>query len=147
MQVLFACRQTLCALMRAEHPLAAETGPVRLRDCLAHPLALPDRSLAIRHHLDEALARRGTPLAPVIESSSLELLRNLVLRGDAVSLQVPSGIPDDPRLCFRPIDARDLAPMSLILAQLRGRTLPVATAKFAERFAGSLHQRYGGPDR
>ena len=146
MQVLFACRQTLCALMRAGHPLSAETGPVRLRDCLAHPLALPDRSLAIRHHLDETLARRGTPLAPVIESSSLEFLRNLVLRGDTVSLQVPSGIPDDPRLCFRPIDVRDLAPMSLILAQLRGRTLPVATAKFAERFAGSLHQRYGEAD-
>ena len=129
--------------MRAEHPLAAETGPVRLRDCLAHPMALPDRSLAIRHHFDDALGRRGTPLRPAIESSSLEFLRNLVLREDAVSLQVPSGIPDDPRLRSRPIDARDLAPMALILAQLRGRTLPVATAKFADRFASSLHRRYG----
>ena len=117
---------------------------MRLRDCLAHPMALPDRSLAIRHHFDEALARRGSPLGAVIESSSLEFLRNLVLREDVVSLQVPSGIPDDPRLRSRPIDARDLGPMSLILAQLRGRTLPVATAKFADRFAGSLHQRYGG---
>lgn len=143
LQVLFSCSQTLCALMRAGHPLAGTDEPVRLRDCLLHPMALPDRSLAIRHHLDDALARKGAPLRAAIESSSLEFLRNLVLREDAVSLQVPSGIPDDPRLRRRPIDARDLAPMALILGQLRGRTLPVATAKFADRFASSLHQRYG----
>ena len=143
LQVLFSCSQTLCALMRAGHPLAETEEPVRLRDCLLHPMALPDRSLAIRHHLDDALARKGAPLRPAIESSSLEFLRNVVLREDAVSLQVPSGIPDDPRLRRRPIDARDLAPMALILGQLRGRMLPVATAKFAERFASSLHQRYG----
>lgn len=143
LQILFSCRQTLFAMMRAGHPLARESGPVRLRECLMHPMALPDRSLAIRHHLDDALARKGAPLSPAIESSSLEFLRNLVLREDAVSLQVPSGIPDDPRLCRRPIDSRDLAPMSLILGQLRGRTLPVATAKFADRFAGNLNRRYG----
>lgn len=143
LQVLFSCRQTLCVLMRAGHALAREAGPVRLRDCLMHPMALPDRSLAIRHHLDEALARKGTPVRPAIESSSLEFLRNLVLREDAVSLQVPSGIPDDPRLCRRPIDARDLDPMTLILGQLRGRNLSVAAAKFADRFANSLNRRYG----
>jgi DNA-binding transcriptional LysR family regulator len=143
LQVLFSCRQTLFAMMRKGHPLAGESGPVRLRECLMHPMALPDRSLAIRHHLDDALARRGAPLNPAIESSSLEFLRNLVLREDIVTLQVPSGIPDDPSLCRRSIDARDLEPMSLILGQLRGRTLPVATAKFADRFAGNLHQLYG----
>lgn len=143
LHVLFACRQTLCALMRAAHPLARDDGPVRLRECLAHPLALPDRSLAIRHHLDDALARRGMPIRPAVESSSLEFLRNLVLREDAVSLQVPSGIPDDPRLKSRPIDGRDLAPMALILGQLRGRMLPVAAAKFADGLASSLNQRYG----
>ncbi|KQP59682.1 LysR family transcriptional regulator [Methylobacterium sp. Leaf399] len=145
LQVLFSCSQPLYALMRAGHPLSRDEGPVRLRECLMHPMALPDRSLAIRHHLDDALARKGAPLRPAIESSSLEFLRNLVLREDAVSLQVPSGIPDDPRLCRRPIDARDLEPMSLILGQLRGRTLPVATAKFADRFANSLNHRYGPP--
>ncbi|RZK97050.1 MAG: LysR family transcriptional regulator, partial [Methylobacterium sp.] len=50
LHVLYSCRQPLCALMRAGHPLARETGPVRLRDCLAHAMALPDRSLAIRLH-------------------------------------------------------------------------------------------------
>ena len=87
LQTLFACNQTLCALMRAGHPLARETGPVRLRECLAHPMALPDRSLAIRHHLEQALARRGVPVAAAVESSSLEFLRNLALRENVVSLR------------------------------------------------------------
>ncbi|MCC0808201.1 LysR family transcriptional regulator [Methylobacterium sp. W2] len=143
LHALFTCRQTLCVVMRASHPLAREDGPVRLRDCLTHPLALPDRSLAIRHHLDDALARRGTPVHPAVESSSLEFLRNLALREDVVSLQVPSGIPDDQRLVSRPIDERDLSPMTLILGQLRGRMLPVAAAKFADGLAASLNDRYG----
>jgi DNA-binding transcriptional LysR family regulator len=137
---LYSGQQTLSALMRAGHALAGETGPVRLRDCLAHPLALPDRSLAIRHHIESALARRGVELRPVVESGSLEFLRNLIQREDVVSLQVPSGIPDDPRLHSRPIDLRDLAPMTLVLAQLRGRLLSVAAAKFADQLVMRLNK-------
>lgn len=142
LQVLHACDQPLCALMRADHPLAAERGPVRLRDCLAHPLALPDRSLAIRHHLERALARRGVPLKAAVESGSLEFLRNLVLRERLLSLQVPSGIPDDPSLTARAIDPRDLEPMAMVLGQLRGRTLSVAAAKFADGLIQGLRRRY-----
>ena len=145
LQVLHACDQPLCALMRADHPLAAlGRGPVRLRDCLAHPLALPDRSLAIRHHLERALARRGEPVKAAVESGSLEFLRNLVLREGLVSLQVPSGIPDDPNLTARLIDPRDLDPMAMILGQLRGRTLSVAAAKFADGLIQGLRRRYEG---
>ncbi len=136
-------RQPLCALMRAGHPLAVSDGPVRLRDCLAHPLALPDRSLAIRHHIERALARRGVEMRAAVESGSLEFLRNAVLREDVVSFQVPSGIPDDPRLCRRPIDPRDVEPMRVVLAQLRGRLLPVAAAKFADGLAARLNQGDG----
>lgn len=137
---LYVGRQPLCALMRAGHPLAVETGPVRLRDCLAHPVALPDHSLAIRHHLDYALASRGVELYPAVESGSLEFLRNLTLRDEMVSLQVASGIPDDPSLRSRPIDARDLDPVTVVLAQLRGRMLSVAAAKFADQLTIRLHQ-------
>ncbi len=150
LHVLYSCRQPLCALMRAAHPLAREAGPVRLRDCLAHPLALPDRSLAIRRHLERALARRGVPLGPAVESGSLEFLRNLVLREGIVSLQVPSGIPDDPWLASRPIDPRDLDPMVMILGQLRGRMLPVAAAKVADQLrrpAPAPPGRRGRPTR
>lgn len=110
---------------------------------MAHPLALPDHSLAIRHHLDDALAARGVKPEPCVGSGSLEFLRNLVLREDVVSLQVPSGIPDEPRLCSRPIDGRDLDPVAMVLMQLRGRTLSVAAAKFADQLTSRLVQRWG----
>lgn len=141
LHLLYSGSQRLCALMRAEHPLAAREDPVRLRDCLVHPMALPDRSLAIRHHLDQALARRGVELKFAVESGSLEFLRNLTLREDVVSLQIPSGIPDDPRLRSRPIDDRDLEPMTMVLAQLRGRMLSIAAAKFADQLVTSLNRR------
>ncbi|SOR31630.1 putative transcriptional regulator, LysR family [Methylorubrum extorquens] len=141
LHALYAGRQSLCALMRASHPLASEDGPIRLRDCLGHALALPDRSLAIRHHIEQALARRGVEMRATVESGSLEFLRNVVLREDVVSFQVPSGIPDDPHLRSRLIDARDLEPMSVVLAQLRGRLLPVAASKFADQLAARLNRQ------
>ncbi len=139
-QVLQSCKTQLSALMRATHPLARETGPVRLRDCLIYPTALPDHSLATRHHVEQSLARRGIPLEPTIESGSIEFLRNVVLRENALSLQIPSGIPDDPGLVDRPIDTRDIPLMTLILAQRRGRVLPIAAAKFANQMIQRLRR-------
>lgn len=135
---LYVGRQRICAFMRADHPLAAESGPVRIRACRAHALALPDRSLAIRHHVSQALGPRGLDLEPVVESGSFEFLRAVTLRQNLVSLQVAIGIPDDPALRARPIDERDLAPMTMVLAQLRGRMLSVAAGKFAEQLAVRL---------
>ena len=138
--VLQSCRTRLCALIGEAHPLAQESGPVRLRDCLAYPMALPDHSLATRHHLEQTLARRGIPLEAGLESGSLELLRNAVLRENVVSLQIASGIPTDSRFVIRSIDERDLPPMVLILAQRKERILPIAAAKFADQLTRRLRQ-------
>jgi DNA-binding transcriptional LysR family regulator len=137
MDILFAGHVPLCALMHKGHPLSGD-GPVRLRDCLRHPIGLPDRSLAIRTPLDAALARaRATPVV-AIESNSLELMRNHTLREDIISFQVSIGVPLLPQLRVRPIDARDMPPIRIVLGQLRGRTLPIASAKFADQLARSL---------
>ena len=62
---LDAGHQTLCALLRKGRALAAETGPVRLRDGLAHALALPDPALAVRHHIAPGAASScGRPSRP-----------------------------------------------------------------------------------
>lgn len=143
LQVLLSGRQSLCALMGEGHPLAGP-GPVRLRDCLRHPLAMPDRSLAIRHLLDAAIARAALPVTVVVESGSLELLRNYVRREHVVSFQIPSGIPAAPAgLVARELDGRDLAPAQVVLGHLRGRRLSVASAKFVDQVSRNLHQRHG----
>ena len=143
LRALHSCDEPLCALMGADHPLAGP-GPVRLRDCLRFPIAMPDRSLAIRHLLDAAVVRRSLAVQVAVESGSLEFLRNFVRREHVVSFQVPSGIPaDDAGLRARPLDERDLAPTRIVLAQLRGRSLSVATAKFADQVSNSLDRRQG----
>lgn len=44
-------------------------------------------------------------------------------------------------LVFREVDRRDAATATLALGQLRGRSLPVASAKFAEQVSKSLDRR------
>jgi DNA-binding transcriptional LysR family regulator len=138
MHVLFAADQPFLALMRADHPLAASE-TVRLRECLEFPVAMPDHSLAIRHMLDVAYARVRAPGNIMIESGSLEFLRNYVLREQAITFQILPGIPvSDPRFSARPIDTRDIPPIKIFLGQLKSRTLSVAAAKFADQLVTSL---------
>lgn len=140
MQVLFAADQPLFALMRTDHPLAGSAS-VRLRDCFAFPVAMPDQGLAIRHMLDVAYARIRGSRNVVIESGSLEFLRNYVVREYAITFQILRGIPDsDARLCARPIDPRDIPSIQVVLGQLRSRTLSVAAAKFADQLTNQLAQ-------
>lgn len=138
MRVLLATEQPLCALFRADHPLA-RPGSVRLRDCLAFPAAMPDQTLAIRHMLDLAISRRQIATSIQVESGSLEFLRNYVMREQAVTFHALSGVPrEDRRIYARPIDTKDIALMQIVLGQLRGRVLSVAAAKFADQLSNHL---------
>ena len=144
-QPLLMLRQPLCATMSADHPLARTRGPVRLRECLRYPIALPGRSLAIRHLLQAAFVRASLPMQIAVESDSFEVLRSYAAREHVVSFQIRAGIPfDGSNLMARELDERDLPQTQLVLAQLRGRSLSVATSKFVNQISGSLHSRYGG---
>lgn len=138
MRVLLSGRQPLCAMMRADHPLARGKADVtvRLRDCFLYPVAMPDHSLAVRHLLDSALARKPQPVDSRLESGSIEFLRNYVLAEHVISFQIAVGIPPSaPKLVARPIDPRDIAPIEVVLGQSRGRTLTVAAAKFVDQLS------------
>lgn len=144
-EVLCAVRQQMRAVMAPDHPLAARQ-TVRLRDCLQYPVALPALRYGVRHLLEAAVQRSSLTLTPVIESDSFEFLRNSALRESIVSFQIPIGLaPDDARAGYvsRPIDPRDVLVGSLYFGQLRSRSLPVAAARFADRVAAVLQQRFG----
>jgi DNA-binding transcriptional LysR family regulator len=145
-QPLLMLRQPLCALVRADHPLAgSET--VRLRDCLSFPLAMPGPSLAIRHLLNGAIVRASLPVRIAVESDSFEVLRSYAGREHVVSFQIRTGIPlGSDNLVAREIDERDLPLAQVVLGQLRGRSLSVAASKFADQMSNSLHSRYSSGD-
>jgi DNA-binding transcriptional LysR family regulator len=143
LQPLVRLEQRLVALMAEDHPLAAQP-TIRLRDCLPHPIALADRGFGGRQLLDEACARSNLRLRIVAESNSFELLRGLVRYGGLLSFQIEIGTEfgggEGAGLVRRTIDGRDVPRSDLVLAQLRGRNLPVASAVFAEQLKGTLEE-------
>ncbi|WP_439596962.1 LysR family transcriptional regulator [Falsiroseomonas sp.] len=143
---LLSIGQRLCAVMAAGHPLAARPR-LRLRDCAAHPLALPTQDFGARRIVEAWAARSAVPLQMVLESNSFELLRHYVRDTSAVTFQIEIGaLPEGGAgLVAVPVDDQDLAHGPLVLAQLRGRALPVAAAAFAEHLARALDARRTTP--
>lgn len=137
-QTLLTTPQPVCAVMAADHPLAG-VGPVRLRDCLRWPVAAPSAPYGVRHLLDAALSGASMRLDPAVTASSFEFLRQYVMAERLISFQIPIGLPcSGEGLCSRPVDPRDIATGLLHVCQLRGRTLPVAAARFGAQVVRAL---------
>lgn len=140
---LLTVRQPLYAVFGASHPLVG-TGPLRLRECFDYPIAVPSADYGVRHILETAMRSSSLRLKPRIESDSFEYLRGFASVSQAVTFQIPLGIPDEDIAAgrARPIDERD-APVGLVqMGQLRGRALPIAPARFADQLARAFAERY-----
>jgi DNA-binding transcriptional LysR family regulator len=140
LRVIASIPQRLVVIVRSDHPLAAKK-VVRLSECAEYPAALPDRTLSGRQILDEVTTRRDLRFNTLAESNSFEMLRGLVFRCNMISFQIEIGAPSGDLgmgLTGRPVDVRDLPTADLVLCQLRGRSLPVAAATFAELMLKSM---------
>jgi DNA-binding transcriptional LysR family regulator len=140
-QTIVTAPQPICAVMAREHPLAGRD-QVRFSDCLDFPLALPAHPYAVRRMLETASDRLSTPLRPSVEAESYVLLRNFAAAGDAIAFELRIGVPPGqmgPDTVSRPLILPDRAEGLLHLAQLRGRPLSVAAARFADQIAETLH--------
>ncbi len=148
-EVLCETEQRLHAVFRADSELARKP-EIRLNDCLRRKLVCPTASYGVRHLLDSGAARRGQTLHPVVETDSFELIRHYVVDEDAIGFQIPIGLSsvDQTQVCHRPMAIKDIPAGRLLLGQMRGRSLPVAPAKFAQqlqaeldRFEGFSHEK------
>ncbi|SLN15339.1 LysR family transcriptional regulator [Roseisalinus antarcticus] len=138
-EVLMAVPQVIHAIMRRDNPLAAER-EVRLRDCLDQPHLVPTAQYGVRAMLDMAVARGSRTIRPIAESDSFDFMRHYVRHENAIAFQIPIGLNVDEvdELVIRPLSTRDLPAGNLLLGQMRGRTLPVASARFAQGLARVL---------
>jgi DNA-binding transcriptional LysR family regulator len=144
-QPLMSLEQRLVAVMSVDHPLAGRR-TIRLRDCAAHPVALPERSIGGRQLLDEVSARSGLTFKLAAESNSFEMLRGLVTHANLISFQIRIGtLPESNKLGLvaRDIDDRDVPRANLVLGQLRARNLPIPAAVFAEKLVRVLEEMRG----
>lgn len=147
-EVLHSAPQPVFAVFAADHPLARKAGAVRLRDCLDHPCVLPGPQFGVRNLMEGAARRIARPLTPVLETDSFELIRHYVLHEGAVGFQIPIGLEGTDRnhLAFREVAARDLPAGRLLLGQMKGRALPVASARFAMQLSAALGARWGAEE-
>ena len=139
-EVLHAITQPIHAVMQASHPLA-DQAEIRLRDALRFPHIAPSEKFAVRMLLETAARRlSGIEVNPVIESESFDFMRHYAAWEDVISFQFPIGLDMANGLNFatRPLAKRDVQPGNLFLGQLRGRTLPVASARFIRQMMTAL---------
>lgn len=143
-EVAAAVQQNLVAILAEDHPLAGQD-VLRLRDCLKHPLALPNQRFGGRQLLQKSIIASSQQLHPDLESNSFEFLKKYVLEEHAISFHIPIGVPKGERmlgLVSRSIDTRDVLPGTLYFGHKRGRLLPVASARFADQVVRNLTARY-----
>jgi DNA-binding transcriptional LysR family regulator len=125
--------QPLCALVAPEHPLATRTS-LRLRECVAYPLAMPDETLAARALIDSALGRASIRFEPALISNSIETTKMFSRTAAGVCFSFKIGKkPDVSGMVAIPLSDPELSEARLRLASRRGRVLPVAPAAFAEQ--------------
>lgn len=87
-----ALPQHLGVVMAPDHPLTRSDRLLRLRDCLEYPLVLmaPDTELRIMaERIDARLSRMGRPM---VETSSVPMVRRLLTGSQAVSFLVPDNV-------------------------------------------------------
>jgi len=137
--VLYSLPQTVHAVFRHDSPLATKP-TLRLRDCLTHKLVLPAAAYGVRHLLELGVKSIGRTLTPTIETESFELIRHYVTQEEAVGFQIPIGLKAQAQseILHRPLAERDIPPGRLLLGQMKGRALPVASSKFGQQLVAAL---------
>lgn len=140
-EVLYALPQVIHAVFRRDIPLV-EKAELRLRDCLDHRLVLPSSAYGVRHLLELAAARRGRSLSAAVETDSFELIRHYVTHENAVGFQIPLGLDQTRQtaITHRPLSSKDVPAGRLLLGQMKGRALPVASAKFLQQLIIALEK-------
>ena len=140
LRVVTSTGQRLVAIMAHDHPLAGSSS-VRLRECMDYPIALPDRNFGGREIIEQRLVTSSMEMDVALEANSFDLLADFVLDSQAITFQIEIGsllCQADPRWAVRPISDADTPYGPLVLGYLKGRNLPLATAKFSEQLARSL---------
>ena len=133
----------------SSHPLAAAS-EITLDEIASHALAVPDRSFGARQAFDALFEREGLRLDPVFETGSLEMQKELVLRGAAITMlptltvqrEIEAG-----QLVARPVAGNKGVRTPVELCVAPDRQLSFAAGKlldFIERF---MHQQLSAKGR
>jgi DNA-binding transcriptional LysR family regulator len=123
-RVLATSNWRIGAVVPPGHALAAQPS-ILLGECVGYPLILPAPPLSIRAILDDAFARNAIEVLPAAESTSMALIRSLVMLGSGIALLNPLDVMEErarQALVFVPLLDRHLQHQTLVLiARARGQ--------------------------
>ena len=137
--------QQLGAVVAPDHELTKRSGRLRLRDCLAYPLALPAPDMELRLMAERIARRERRTLDPVVETTSVAMVRTLAAGGTLVGLLVQENIAQDvaqDRLRWLPL-ADVEARSHTCLYQRVGQTTAAATGVFVQFLDAAMDQLGG----
>jgi len=143
-QTIFNLQQPILCVINKDHPLAGKKS-LRLYECAEFPLILPEASWGLRNLMEQSAIRLGLNLRTVMQSDSREFLtayknEPLELSFD-IPLNVDGKLPDN-RIAV-PLNQLDVPEGFVFVGHLKGRTLPVAAARFLEQLTTRMAQAYG----
>lgn len=96
----------------------------------------------VRILLERGAKKPGRTVAPVLETKSFDLIRHHVRHEQAVGFQISFGLDNCPGsgLVYRELSELDVPAGHLLLGQLKGRILPVASSKFGMQLSIGLRK-------
>jgi DNA-binding transcriptional LysR family regulator len=136
-------RFRLGAIMAPDHPLA-KRAKVSLSTCFGYPVIMPSGDLSIGQLLAPAMARMPRSVQPIIQSSSIELMRELAERGIGIAFQTRVGLErniGEGRLVHVPLDAGGPIWSDLGVYVRGGRALPATLDLVLHILAEELRDR------
>lgn len=130
----------LCAIVARDHPLAKKKA-VSLDDCFKFDLALPPKSYGMIEAMENFLLFKELKLEPKLVSDNFEFLRKCIVKSHFVSFSFPMNVDYDDKtsdIVYMPLKDANIPAFDIFIGQLKGRTLSVAVAKFAEQIVIAL---------
>ncbi len=143
-QSVLDIRQPVYCVMAEDHPLA-NNQQLRLYECAEYPLVLPHQNWGIRNLLEKAALRLGLNLKVTVQTNDRGFLNLYDREDEQLSFDILLNLPDDPAKTGRkavPLNALDIPDGFAFVGHLKGRTLPVAAARFMEKLTTQLAATY-----
>lgn len=144
-QLLASVELELAVAMHPDHPLAM-LDHVTLLQIQEYPVIMPADGSGLHGLIQAAQQRHGIKLNTAITSESYEFMSHYSEYENAISFQLPlvgsNKTKDTSSMILRPVAKRDRMSGLLHLAQLKGRVLSVAAAKFADQLVQHFNQNH-----
>lgn len=132
-----------CVMVPRKHPLAKRSW-VRLTECAAYDIVMPDASLALRDTLDQMFARVGMKPRAVLTTNSYELMRSAASAGLGIAIlsqYIFGRDPHHPDAAFVPIRDPRIRTQVLVCCTRAGRHLSVASLSLIAEIQNVLRHK------